>query len=98
MRQIVGISVVLFGTGALLCEIEWQSATLASASRATALVRTVDGWERPQDWRSEPVTAPRIHPLVVAAGQGLVSIFALVACHGDRPPKGGTTNARRCER
>jgi hypothetical protein len=28
---------------------------------------------------------PRLHPLVVAAGQGLISVLGLVACQHDEP-------------
>ena len=31
--------------------------------------------------------APRLHPLVVAAGQGLVSVMGLVALQAGRAPK-----------
>ena len=92
MRLIIGISLMLFGVGSLLCEVECRSAVIPADSRMTGLVRTTDGWESPQNWRIESASPPRVHPLVVAAGQGLVSIFALVACQGGRPPKGGTTN------
>jgi hypothetical protein len=49
---------------------------VASESR---WVRTVDGWERPDSWYLEAVRPPKLHPLVVAAGQGLVSLLGLVA-------------------
>jgi hypothetical protein len=45
-------------------------------------VRTVDGWERTELWQAADLHAPRLHPLVVAAGQGLVSVMGLVACAG----------------
>jgi hypothetical protein len=93
MRLIVGISLVLLGVGSLLCEVECRSAVNAAASGMTGFVRTVNGWERPQSWRIESCSPPRVHPLVVAAGQGLVSIFALVACQSDRQTSGGTADA-----
>ena len=46
-------------------------------------VRTVDGWERTELWNVPELHVPRLHPLVVAAGQGLVSVMALVVCAGD---------------
>jgi hypothetical protein len=45
-------------------------------------VRTVDGWERPETWWIDPAVPPRLHPLVVAAGQILVSALGLAACGG----------------
>jgi hypothetical protein len=47
-------------------------------------VRTVDGWERTELWGVPDLFTPRLHPFVVAAGQGLVSVMALVVCAGDR--------------
>ena len=47
-------------------------------------VRTVDGWERTELWHARDLHVPRLHPLVVAAGQGLVSVTALVLCAGHR--------------
>ena len=93
MRLIIGISLVLFGVGSLLCEVECRSAVTPAASRMTGLVRTTDGWESPQNWRIESASPPRVHPLVVAVGQGLVSIFALVACQSDRRAHDGSANA-----
>jgi hypothetical protein len=46
-------------------------------------VRTVDGWERTETWNASEVHEPRLHPLVVAAGQGLISVMVLVACRRD---------------
>jgi hypothetical protein len=49
-------------------------------------VRTVDGWERPHSWNHSLAPPPAVHPLVVAAGQALVSLFALAVATsgGDR--------------
>jgi hypothetical protein len=93
MRLIVGISLVLFGVGSMLCEVEWHSGVTPAASGLTGRVRTTDGWESPLNWRTESASPPRVHPLVVAAGQGLVSIFALVACHNERRPQRDTAHA-----
>jgi hypothetical protein len=41
-------------------------------------VRTVDGWERAGSWFVEPVGRPALHPLLVAAGQLMVSVMGLV--------------------
>jgi hypothetical protein len=48
-------------------------------STTPAWVRTVDGWERPSAWLATAPNVPRLHPVVVAAGQGLASVLALVA-------------------
>lgn len=42
-------------------------------------VRTADGWERTEPWYQPTLSEPRLHPLVVAAGEGLFSALALVA-------------------
>ena len=54
-------------------------------------VRTVDGWERPEGlvYGTGPAP-PRLHPLVVAAGQVLLSALALVACSGAEPNRGAS--------
>jgi hypothetical protein len=81
MRLIVSISLLLFGVGMLSCQVEGTAReTLASAPPAVTWVRTSAGWERPATWLSVPPAPPTLHPLVVAAGQGLVSILALAAC------------------
>ncbi|MEX2309436.1 MAG: hypothetical protein WD738_17685 [Pirellulales bacterium] len=61
------------GTGGPLGE-------LGIRRQALAWVRTVDGWERSGSWYVSEVRPPTLHPLVVAAGQGLVSVLGLVAC------------------
>jgi hypothetical protein len=78
MRVIVGISLLLLGVGTLSCR---QVARHDGNVRQVAFkwVRTVDGWERPAWWEVSPIETPHLHPLVVATGQGLVSVLALVA-------------------
>jgi hypothetical protein len=56
----------------------------AVTTQAGGWVRTVDGWERVDSWYVSEVRPPRLHPLVVAAGQGLVSLLGLVACQRER--------------
>ncbi|HEX3601497.1 MAG TPA: hypothetical protein VHU84_15205 [Lacipirellulaceae bacterium] len=46
-----------------------------------AWIRTADGWEHPGAWNMPPLSPPTLHPFVVAAGEGLASVFALLACH-----------------
>ena len=90
MRSILGILLLLLGVGLLSCRIEGRSADLVNAANASDWVRTVDGWERPHNWSPSLVEPPVMHPLVVAAGQLLVSLFALAAASGpaNRTPRG----------
>lgn len=81
MRLIVGITFVLVGVATLSCQVE---GTADSNRRATnAWVRTVDGWERPSLWSTTPAPPPQLHPLVLAAGQGLASLLALAVFSRD---------------
>ena len=80
VRFIVGISLLLWGIGTLSCRIEGSFARPSAAVDASQWVRTVDGWEQPHWWRKAPPATTPPHPLVIAAGQCLVSVFALVAC------------------
>lgn len=72
----------------LSCRVEGVAARESDRPAASTWVRTVDGWERPDLWVSTTAWEPGLHPLVVAAGQGLASVMALVALGG----RGG----RRC--
>jgi hypothetical protein len=76
VRFIVGISLLLLGAGLFACQVEGFSAR-SSAKFSTPWVRTVDGWERPGSWTVRAVGPPAVHPLVVAAGQTLVSVLGL---------------------
>jgi len=57
---------------------------VAAKPQAVEWVRTADGWERAASIYMDGVPAevggPQLHPLVVAVGQGLFSVLALVAC------------------
>jgi hypothetical protein len=79
VRAIFGISCLLLGVALLACRME-SSADVAEPYVASEerWVRTAVGWERPDSWYLEPVGPRRLHPLVVAAGQGLVSVLGLV--------------------
>lgn len=79
MRTIAGIAIFLIGLGLLLGQVEGKSHERAAASQEIDWVRTSQGWERTASWSRVPVSGPSLHPLVVAAGQGLVSVLALVA-------------------
>ena len=80
VRLIVGILLLLFGAGTLSCRLDG----VAAEPRVSPWVRTVDGWERADSWQPDPPPPPSIHPLVVAAAQGLVSVLALVAFQDDK--------------
>jgi hypothetical protein len=85
LRAIFGISCLLLGLALLLCRGEGFDPTADGAERPARVewVRTVDGWERPDSWHLAPVNVPALHPLVVAAGQGLLSVFGLVLFQRD---------------
>jgi hypothetical protein len=78
MRMIVGLSLLLLGLGIFACGLE--GAGRPSGVRPVGQwVRTTAGWERTDRWRLAPRKQPQLHPLVVAAGQGLASVLALAA-------------------
>jgi hypothetical protein len=84
VRAIFGISCLLLGAALLLCQEEGSGQKLIAQPQATVRwVRTVDGWERPGNWQLEAPKSPALHPLVVAAGQGLLSVFGLVLFQRD---------------
>jgi hypothetical protein len=74
---------LLLGLGGLSCQVQDSVGEGPVVTPAGQWVRTVDGWERTDSWNSPGLFVPRLHPLVVAAGQGLVSVMALVVCAGD---------------
>jgi len=79
VRAIFGISCLLLGAAMLSCQMEIaRDLQTANQPKVVVWVRTVDGWERPDSWNLEPVRRPALHPVVVAAGQGLLSILGLV--------------------
>jgi hypothetical protein len=61
-----------------------QSSAERTAAAVTSIkwVRTVDGWERPESWSLQAVGPPRLHPVVIAAGQALFSALGLAAFGG----------------
>lgn len=93
MRAIVGISLLLLAMGMLLCRAEGLAARGPREPVAGQWVRTVDGWERTDTWSVAAVPPGRLHPLVVAAGQGLASLLALAACQRE-----GGSAGRKCWR
>lgn len=88
VRAIFGISCILLGAAMLLCQVEGSGddrnvAPIAPRELGTQRqaftnwVRTVDGWKRPDSWRSSAPSRPALHPLVVAAGQCLAATLGL---------------------
>lgn len=59
----------------LSCQVE--STADSHRQITSSWVRTADGWEQPALWSAAPPVPPQLHPLVVAAGQGLASVLAL---------------------
>ncbi len=82
MRSILGIAMLLLLAGLVSCRIEGRSADTHPSAANADWVRTVDGWERPNDWQPSLAGPPAVHPLVVATGQMLLAVFALVAAGG----------------
>jgi hypothetical protein len=83
VRLILGISLLLLGVGTLSCRVDQTVGQRAAAP--AKWVRTVDGWERTDMWQQTDIYVARLHPLLVAAGQGLVSVLGLVACRRSEP-------------
>ena len=86
MRTILGILLLLIGFGLVACRIEGQTSSPPLTLTEVDWVRTVDGWERPQQWTPSLAGPPAIHPMLLAAAQVLVSVFALVAATGPASP------------
>ena len=83
VRLIIGILLFVLGLGLGFWSGR-QVVGLGDGRQAVGLdegtwVRTAHGWERPQTWNAEAAKEPRLHPMVVAAGQGLASLLALLA-------------------
>lgn len=87
VRLILGITLLLLGLGSLSCQVESSIGEARAAAEGPQWVRTVSGWERSDLWDVPEPFVPRLHPLVVAAGQGLVSVMGLVVCAGDVRPR-----------
>lgn len=78
MRLILGITLLLGGALQLSCD--WDVPVVsAQATQRGQWVRTVDGWERTDGWYVPANSPIKLHPLVVAAGQGMLSVLALAA-------------------
>jgi hypothetical protein len=79
VRLIVGIVLLLAGVGTLSCRLDGLAVDLPNRTYEMQWVRTVNGWERTDAWFSAEVSPLRLHPLVVATGQVLLSVLALAA-------------------
>ena len=85
MRSIIGILLLLVGLGLVSCQFDGTTAgTRLAATSQADWVRTVDGWERAGSWEPMVSHRPRLHPVVVASGQVLAAVLALVAFAGER--------------
>ena len=86
MRAILGILLLLLGLGLVSCRFESQSADFENRGSQSDWVRTVDGWQKTNNWIPSLAAPPAVHPLTIAAAQVLVSLFALTAAAspGDR--------------
>lgn len=82
VRPIIGIAFLLLGIGTWSCRWDKLAADATAVSSDVRWVRTADGWERSDVGRSTVVSPPRLHPLVVALGQGMFSVLALAAFGG----------------
>jgi len=78
MRSILGILLLLAGAGLVSCRIDGPAAR-ALPPHDDNWVRTADGWEQSGNWTPSLAAPPAVHPLVIAAGQLLVSMLALAA-------------------
>jgi hypothetical protein len=86
LRAIFGISCLLLGAALWLCQVEsTNQSSGAKLQVAVRWVRTVDGWEQPGHWYLEGAARPTLHPLVVTAGQALLSVLGLVLFQRDEP-------------
>jgi hypothetical protein len=103
VRLILGISLLLAGIGMWSCQIDGSALVEGTSTTIEAQwVRTAHGWERATWLPSLNVTArtpeapgsPQLHPLVLAAGQLLVSLLALTACGGSSQPFKSISNRK----
>jgi hypothetical protein len=79
VRHIVAISLLLLGLGMLSCEWDGTGTHSVASAEEGRWVRTADGWERSDSWELTEPQRLSVHPIIWATGQGLMSIFALVA-------------------
>jgi hypothetical protein len=83
VRAILGISCLLLGTALLLCHGDDFRQVSNAEPAVVRWVRTVDGWERPDSWYAAAPKPPLLDPVVVAAGQALLSVLGLILYQPD---------------
>jgi hypothetical protein len=79
VRLVAGIVLLLAGAVMLSSRFDGLAVELPASHERIEWVRTVHGWERPDEWLPPEVAPLRLHPLVVAAGQAMLSVLALAA-------------------
>ena len=86
VRTLLLSTLLLVAHGELVARGNVRATSQADHPLALAWVRTSSGWERPKDW-SLPNRRPRpaLHPFVVAGGQLMGSLFALLAFSSASP-------------
>lgn len=77
MRLIFGIALLLLGVGTLSCRLDGLPVKLPSNPQEVDWVRTANGWERTSAWTARETSSVKLNPLVVAAGQAMLSILVL---------------------
>lgn len=78
MRHVFGISVLVIAIGAVSCVVSSSASDNPASPPALTWIRTADGWERYGTWDLPVPTRPMLHPAIVAAGQLIVSTWALL--------------------
>jgi hypothetical protein len=76
---------MLASVGQLAARMETETPEVPTRVEHTDWVRTTRGWEKLDTSRSEPTTRKMLHPAIVAGGQLLASLLALVAWSGGKP-------------
>ena len=83
MRWIGAILIVLAILVSVACQVEIDGSPIDGVP--IVWVRTVDGWEKPGDWLPRaPVYDPPLHPVILALGQMLISLLALLGLGNER--------------
>lgn len=68
---------MLFGAVTLSCRLDGLAVDLPPVQQQVDWVRTAQGWEHSSTWASTETPPVSLQPLVVAAGQAMLSILAL---------------------
>jgi hypothetical protein len=77
VRLIIGICLLLLGAGTLSCRLDGLAIDSPANRQDMDWVRTTYGWERRVAWAPSEIPPVSLNPLVVAAGQAMLSILAL---------------------